>query len=307
MFKLAFSAVFALFPLQIARAQDLAPRAYLISPLSGNAITINWSFFQGSLDFGGNAIPIQDGNGTYHVPSLTYYHSFSFFGRSANITGLLPYGVGNFQATVSGMALRPYRSGLLDSGFRFAVNLKGGPAMSPPQFARWKQKVLLGASLKVIAPTGQYDPRKLLNWGSNRWGFKPEFGYSQRLGNWILDGYGGVWFFTTNGESFSIPAPQPKTEGPIGSFEGHVSYSVKPRLWFSFDGSYWFGGTTSLGGILNPGTRQTSSRIGGTASLPLNKYLSIKVSYSAADFARFGGNFKNLTIGWQYAWLGKPK
>jgi hypothetical protein len=44
------------------------------------------------------------------------------------------------------------------------------------------QKVLLGAGLKEIAPTGQYDPTKLINWDTNRWSFKPEFGYSQRLG-----------------------------------------------------------------------------------------------------------------------------
>ena len=33
-----------------------------------------------------------------------------------------------------------------------------------------------------LAPTGQYDPTKLINWGTNRWSFKPEFGYSQRWG-----------------------------------------------------------------------------------------------------------------------------
>ena len=53
--------------------------------------------------------------------------------------------------------------------------------------------MVLGASLKVISPTGQYDPTKLINWGINRWAFKPEFGYSQRFGKkWILDGYAGA-------------------------------------------------------------------------------------------------------------------
>jgi hypothetical protein len=54
--------------------------------------------------------------------------------------------------------------------------------------------MLLGASLKIIAPTGQYDPTKLINWGINRWAIKPEFGYSQRWGHWVLDtqGYGST-------------------------------------------------------------------------------------------------------------------
>jgi hypothetical protein len=55
----------------------------------------------------------------------------------------------------------------------------------------------LAAAVKVVVPTGQYDPTKLINNGSNRWAFKPELGYSERWGHWLLDAYGGAWFFTT--------------------------------------------------------------------------------------------------------------
>ena len=57
---------------------------------------------------------------------------------------------------------------------------------------KWHQKTLLGVSLKVVAPTGQYDPTKLINLGANRWAFKPELGLSRRWGHWVLDAYGGV-------------------------------------------------------------------------------------------------------------------
>jgi len=73
-----------------------------------------------------------------------------------------------------------YRPGLVDFGVRFSVNLMGGPAMPVEKYAKWKQRILLGASLKVIAPTGQCDPAKLVNWGINRWAFKAEFGYSEQ-------------------------------------------------------------------------------------------------------------------------------
>jgi hypothetical protein len=106
-----------------------------------------------------------------------------------------------------------YRSGLLDFSARLSVNLLGGPAMQLQQFAGWKQKILLGASLKVVAPTGQYDPTKLINWGIHRWAFKPEFGYSERWGNWLLDGYAGVWFYTTNPASYDIPLSQAANGG----------------------------------------------------------------------------------------------
>lgn len=216
------------------RAQDLAPRAYVILPVSSNAVTLTWSYFNGGLNFNG-AVPVTGATGTFSVPTFTYYHSFSFFRRSANITASLPYGVGTFQGNVQQHQLSVYRSGLMDFAARFSVNLLGGPAMSAEKFAKWRQKILLGASLKIIAPTGQYDPTKLVNWGINRWAFKPEFGYSERWGNWLLDGYAGAWFYTTNSASFGVPIPQPQTEQPIVSLEGHLSHDFKLGTWVSLD------------------------------------------------------------------------
>ena len=267
--KLLLSVMAAIASAACGWAQDLSPRAYLITPVHSNAVVLTYSFFDGGVDFNGT-IPITGATGRYSVPILTYYHSFNFFGRSANINASLPYGVGNFSGQVLGANKQVYRSGLLDFSARLAVNLKGGPAMPPKEFAKWRQKMILGASLRIIAPTGQYDGTKLVNWGINRWAFKPEFGYSQRLGYWILDGYAGVWFYTTNNAFYSPPVPKPQTEAPIGSFEGHLSYDFKksPRLWASLDGNFWFGGLTALNGIRNLATKQTSFAVGGSSRFP---------------------------------------
>ncbi len=66
------------------RAQDLAPRAYIITPVHWNAITLTYSFSDGGVTTD-NATPITDATATLHTPIFNYYHSFSFFGRSANI------------------------------------------------------------------------------------------------------------------------------------------------------------------------------------------------------------------------------
>jgi hypothetical protein len=295
-------------------AQDLAPRAYLITPENFNAITLTWSFYDGGIDFNG-AIPITgvsvNATGTYSIPTFSYYHSFGFFGRSANITTSLPYGVGTFQGELQKEAEQlhrsVYRSGLLDFAARFSVNLLGGPAMSAQKFASWKQKVLLGVSLKVIAPTGQYDAARVVNWGIHRWAFKPEFGYSERWGNWLLDAYAGVWFYTTNSASFDLPTPKPQTEKPIGSFESHLSRDFAHGTWVSLDGNFWWGGVTSLNGVLNPATRQTSSRIGVSAAWRFSNHQSLKASYSRGTYVRFGGNYQNLQVAWQYSWIGWAK
>jgi len=289
-----------------ACAQDLSPRAYVITPTGFNAVTLTWSYFNGGVNFNG-AVPVTGATGIYNISSFTYYRSFDFFGRSANIAVSLPYAVGNFQGNLQQEHRSVYRSGLLDFGARFSVNLLGGPAMPPREFAKWKQKILLGASLKIIAPTGQYDPTKLVNWGINRWAFKPEFGYSEQWGNWLLDAYGGAWFYTTNPASFAVPAPQPQTQRPIGALEGHLSHNFKYGTWVSLDGNFWWGGVTSLSGISNVATKQTGSRIGVTAAWRFSKHQSLKVSYSNGTYIRFGGNYQVVQAAWQYSWLGWPK
>jgi Putative MetA-pathway of phenol degradation len=290
-------------------AQDLAPRAYLITPIHSNAVTLTYSFYDGGIIFDGT-IPITGATARVHVPVLSYSHSLSFFGRSANFTASLPYGVGNFHGTVVGAEASAYRSGLLPPTLRFSVNLIGGPAMNAPEFIKWRQKTILGASIKLVPLAGQYDPTKLINLGNNRWSIKPELGYSRRWSHWILDAYGAVWFFTDNHEFFSnnqfSPGTNTQSETPVGSFEGHLSYDFKPRLWISADGNYWFGGTTSINGVQNPVTLQRNSRVGVTASIPLTRHQSIKLSYNNGAYIRYGGNYQNISVAWQYSWLGRP-
>jgi hypothetical protein len=304
--SLAGGLALATVPLTGVIAQDLSPRAYVITPVDANAINLTYSYFDGGLNFNGT-VPITGATGSYSVPVFSYYHSFNLLGRSANVTASLPYGVGTFQGAVLGTQQQIYRSGMLDSGYRLSVNLKGGPAMQMKDFVKWKEKVLLGASLRIIAPTGQYDSHKLINWGMNRWAFKPEFGYSQRWGRWVLDGSAGVWFYTTNNASYAGPTPAPQTLTPVGSFEGHLSRDFgRRRFWASLDGNFWFGGIASLSGIQNLATKQTSSRIGGTASFPINKHQSFKANYSIGSYVRFGGNYQSVSVGWQYSWIGRP-
>jgi hypothetical protein len=297
------------FFVSLCRAQDLTPRAYVITPVHSNAIILTYSLSTGSILFD-PSLPISDATGRLSVPVLTCYHSFSFFGRSANVSISLPYVVGDFHGIVSNVGTDVYRSGLMDSVYRLAVNLKGGPAMPLEKFSSWHQKLIVGASLKVIAPTGQYDPTKLITPGANRFAFKPELGLSRRWGHWLVDAYGGAFFFTTNQEFFShnqfSANTNTRSQAPMGSLEMHLSYDVRPRLWASIDGNYWYGGRTSFNEVEAPTSLQANSRIGGTLSTPVSKHQSLKFSYSRGAIIRIGGNFDNFSVAWQYSWLGKP-
>jgi len=308
-FKLTLSTVSLLCSFQVV-AQDLAPRAYIITPIHSNAVTLTYSFNSGSLIFDGE-IPISDARAKVSVSIFNYSHSMKFFGRTASFLAAVPYGVGNFHGSVMGSETDVYRSGLLAAAFRLSVNLKGGPAMDLRDFIKWRQKTLVGLSLKIVIPSGQYDPTKLINYGANRFAFKPELGVSQRWHHWLLDTYGAVWFFTTNNEFFSRnqynPGVTAQSEAPVVAFESHLSYDVKPRLWASVDGNFWFGGQTSLNGKESINTLQKNSRVGGTVSLPVRKHQSFKLSYSNGAYIRYGGNYQTISLGWQYSWLGRPQ
>ncbi len=182
--------------------------------------------------------------------------------------------------------------------------------MTAADMRKWKQKTIIGVSLKVVAQTGQYDPTKLVNWA-------PTVGHLNLNSAIPIVGDIGcsmlmepVWFYTTNSEFFShnqfFPGSQSQSENPVAAVESHLSYDIKPRLWVSLDGNYWHGGETSLNGVANPATVQNSSRIGATVSIPISNRQSLKFSYNNGAYINYGGNYQNVSVGWQYSWLGRP-
>jgi hypothetical protein len=293
----------------VCGAQDLTPRAYFPTPTSSNAVIVSYAHSGGDLVFD-PTVPVTDASGTVHLLAVTYYRSFGLFGQSANITGTLPLAGGDATGTVSGMETTIHRAGMADAVVRVAVNLKGGPAQSLTEFVTaGPRRSVLGASLKVVMPTGQYDPTRLINLGANRWAFKPELGYARRVTRLIVEAYGGLWLFTANDDFLaSDPGTQGshRTEAPIGALEFHVSYDVNPRLWISGDLNYWYGGRFSVNGAENAGTLEANSRVGVTASVPVRQRQSLKLSYSDGVVVRYGGKFQVLSVGWQYTWFGAP-
>jgi hypothetical protein len=176
--------------------------------------------------------------------------------------------------------------------------------MRLPEFAKFRERTVIGTSITMVVPIGQYDPARLINPGTNRWAFKPEVGISRRWGPWVIDGYGGAWFFTANPQFF--PGTTHREQNTIGSFEFHLAYYVRRGMWASFDSNFWFGGNTVLNGVAND-DRARNSRLGGTLSLPITRHQSLKVSASHGAVVRVGGDFTNIIVGWQYSWLDKQE
>jgi len=120
----------------LCRGQGLSPRAYVIVPIHTNAVTFTYSLQDGNVVFD-QTLPISNSKGRIGAESVSCFHTFDFFGRSANLNAFLPYAVGHFQADVSGTELKVYRSGLAPTGFRLSINLHGAPAMTATEFRKW--------------------------------------------------------------------------------------------------------------------------------------------------------------------------
>lgn len=289
----------------VTAAQDLEPRAYSPSPVGTNFLGVNFSRSTGSVLFD-PSIPVTDVRAHLNSPALGLGHTFGMWGRQALFTAALPYVWGDVEGEVisemGNQEGRITRSGGADLRMKLSVNLHGSPAETPEEFAKRPHHVyLLGTSLTVQAPTGQYDPTKLINLGTNRWGFKPEVGVSYPWKKFDFDLYGGGWFYTAN--SAFYPGDSSRKQDPLASLQAHASYTFRQHMWFAVDSTWYGGGAASLNGS-PPMDRQSNSRVGATLSFPLSKHQSLKLAYGAGTTARTGTNFDTLSVTWQFVWFG---
>jgi hypothetical protein len=229
----------------VVTAQELEPRSYSAVPVGTNFLVATYARSTGDILFD-PSLPVTDLHAGINTYSLGYSHSFGLFDHVASVALLAPYANANVTGNVEGAPGHVYRSGAGDMHFRFAVDLIGGPALDPMEFARRRPGTIVGASLSVIAPTGQYLPSRLINVGANRWSFKPEIGVSHPIGDWFVEGAAGVWFFTDNSDYFGH---RNRSQDPLPVFQWHVGYNWRPGLWLAADATYFMGGQTSINGV----------------------------------------------------------
>jgi hypothetical protein len=210
----------------------------------------------------------------------------------------VPYSQLSGTAMVAGELRERNVSGLNDPRFRFSVNFYGAPALSVQEFANYQQDVIIGASVQVSPPLGQYDKGKLVNLGNNRWFVKPDIGISKAWGALSLELSTGVTFFSKNGDYFGGKTLE---QDPVSSTQAHVTYGFGRGVWAALSWTYDYGGHTTIDGVRSDDI-QKNSRIGATLALPVNRNNSIKLHASMGESTRVGTDFDLFGIFWQYRW-----
>lgn len=281
-------------------AQELDPRAYARVPVDATVLIAGFNYTYGSVVLD-PTLPIKDLDAKVELPMLGIARTFSLFGLTSQAFAVLPYSWAQASGKVLGEDSSITRSGFGDTRLRVSVLFLGAPAATVEEFAKSSPQTVLGASLTVTAPTGQFFSDKLINLGTNRWSFKPEIGLSYMVTKqWFIDLYAGVWLFTDNNSFY--PGTSVRSQNPLLTFQTHISYNFNPLMWAAIDLTYYTGGQSSVNDVYQD-DRQNNLRIGATFNFPVSRQSSIKLAYSTGAVIRVGGNFSTISIGWQTAFF----
>jgi hypothetical protein len=282
-----------------AHAQDLEPRSYTNTPIGINFLLAGYAYQTGDVATD-PSLPLEDAKVHVHSAVLAYARSFALFGSSAKADVIVPYSWLDGSATVLGHPETRVVDGFADPRFRLSLNLYGAPALTLDDFDTYKQNVIVGVSVQVAAPLGQYDDKRAVNIGSHRWMFKPELGISKAFGPLTLEVAPSLAVFTANDDFFG---GKRREQDPIYAVQGHVIYRFGAPLWGSIDGTYYGGGRTTIDGVAGD-DRQANARVGITLALSVSRRHSIKLYASKAVATRVGGDFDLIGLALQYRWGG---
>jgi hypothetical protein len=280
-----------------ARAAELEPRAYSNAPAGMNFLIAGYARSEGGLSTD-PVSPIQDAHLNINTGILAYVRSLDVWGKSGKVDIIMPFSDLSGTALVAGQPAERQISGLNDPRFRFSVNFIGAPALSMQEFANYQQDLIVGASVQVSAPFGQYDPSRLVNIGSNRWFIKPDIGISKALGVFTLELSAGAYFFTKNGDYYGGGTFE---QDPVYTTQAHITCSFGGGVWAALDATYDFGGRTTVNGVQNDDAME-NSRFGATLALPVNRNYSVKVYASSGVSTRTGSDYNLAGAALQYRW-----
>jgi hypothetical protein len=282
----------------LALAQELEPRAYSNAPVGTSFAIAGYTRLSGPV-LPSPAITAIDIDARVNVYTLGYARFLDLLGRTASFSIALPYADADLRGSVGDNSGEIHRGGIGDLYLRGAINLFGHPALRPAEFAKRGDALSGGASLSVVAPTGQYEGYRLINVGTNRWAFKPDVGISYPIGNWFTEAAAGVWLFTDNDDFFG---GHTRSQEALTVYQFHAGYNFRPGLWLAVDYGRYIGGRTAVDGAPKD-DEQHNSRIGVALSLPLARGWSTKLAYSKGTVVRVGGDYSITSIAVQYRWF----
>jgi hypothetical protein len=280
-------------------AQELTPRAYWPAPKGTKVVTFAYQYSTGDILMD-PSLPVVGVDSRINVTQFSYLQTINLAGRTASVQFSAPYSWGTTEGAVDGVDRSRYIAGWADARARLSVNLLGAPTLDKAAFQQLRAtpRAIVGMSLLVSAPTGVYEKDRLINLGTNRWAIKPAIGYIHPVTRtWLTELEIGVWLFGDNDEFLGATREQ----NPIASGDFHLIKRIKPGFWCSLDLNYYYGGRTTVDGILKADL-QRNSRAGFTMTFPWKGHNAIRTSFSTGTVTSSGGDFNMFSLVYIFAW-----
>jgi hypothetical protein len=183
------------------QAQDIEPRTYSNAPVGVNFLIAGYAYTRGGVAFD-SALPVTNPELKTSSAVLAYARALDLWGLSGKLDAIVPYTWLSGSADYAGQSLERVVNGFADPRIRLSINLYGAPALTLKEFKDYEQDLIVGASLQVSVPWGQYDDTRVVNIGTNRWFVKPELGVSKALGRWTLELSTAATLYTDNADFY---------------------------------------------------------------------------------------------------------
>jgi hypothetical protein len=223
-------------------AQDLEPRRWNHIPTDQYILGLGYAYTEADVYFN-PALKITDGIARLNSLGLMAIRTFGLAGKSARISMLLPYTSGRWSGNLDGEFQVVHRRGIGDPRLRLSVNLYGAPALKGNEFVTYRSEhevsTVIGASIAVTLPLGQYYDDKLVNIGNNRWSVRPQIGLVHTRGPWSFEFTGSIFVFSDNNNFVDNAVLKQKT---LYAAQSHVIYHFKPKFWATLSAAYAAGG-----------------------------------------------------------------
>jgi hypothetical protein len=280
-------------------AQELEPRRYANVPVDVNFISAGYGKSRGNVSLD-PSVPIEGLDGDIDALVLGYTRTLGLAGKSTKVKAILPVTWAHWEGKLEGEPRQRDASGLGDLVVALEVNFLGAPALRMNEFPFYRQRTIVGASMRVTVPTGDYDSTKLLNLGSNRFNIKAEIGASRAVGKWILEVAGAAQFFSDNTDFFGGSTLEQR---PFFAIKGHVIYKFRPGFWAALGAAYGQGGRTEVDSVVQ-NTRQRNWRFAGVVAYPLTRKQGISFLLYTGITVEAGPDYDRGVLAYSYMWGG---
>jgi hypothetical protein len=281
-------------------AQELEPRLWANLPVGVNLFAVAAGTSSGNV-LVDPSLPVEGANADVELVAVRYLRAIDLLGKAGRIELTVPYTSGDWQGVLDGVPRSRSTSGFADPRIKLSVNLVGSPALRLPEIREYRQRTIVGASLQVIAPLGQYDSSRLVNLGSNRWTLRPQLGLSRAFGShWSLELTGTAWLFGDNDSYFG---GQTLEQDPLYALQAHLFYSFRPGVWVALGYAHADGGRTRIDGRLR-NDFQRNQRYGGAFAYALSRRHGVQLAVASGLSTRIGADFNTISIAYQYLWGG---